>query len=77
MKKVMAEETPELLTVSEVAVRLRVPKSWIYGHADDIGALRVGKYLRFQWAQVLERLGASDSGNFSLGPQPNDLREEP
>lgn len=46
----------DLLTVGEVAARLRVPTSWVYGHADRLGVLRVGKYLRFRWDRVLERL---------------------
>jgi hypothetical protein len=46
----------DLLTVPELAIRLRVKVSWVYAHADDLGALRVGKYLRFCWPQVLRRL---------------------
>jgi excisionase family DNA binding protein len=46
----------EFLTVQEVADRLRVKVSWVYAHADDLGAYRLGKYLRFSWARVLERI---------------------
>ena len=46
----------ELLTVTEVAARLRVKSSWVYEHADDLRVLRVGKYLRFRWDLVLEQL---------------------
>jgi hypothetical protein len=46
----------ELLTVADVAARLRVKSSWVYQHADDLRVLRVGKYLRFRWDLVLERL---------------------
>ena len=46
----------DLLTVPEIAERLRVKASWVYGHADELGAFRLGKYLRFSWARVLERL---------------------
>jgi hypothetical protein len=49
-------ENTILLTVEEVAIRLRVKRSWIYGHAEALGALRLGKYLRFSWPIVLERL---------------------
>ena len=51
-----AASSAELLTVAEVAARLRVKSSWVYEHADDLRVLRVGKYLRFRWALVLERL---------------------
>lgn len=44
------------LTVEEVAVRLCVSRNWVYNHASEIGAYRLGKYLRFSWPRVLERL---------------------
>jgi excisionase family DNA binding protein len=49
-------ESAELLTVEEVASLLRVPVTWVYRHADSIGAIRVGKYLRFSWVKVREKL---------------------
>jgi hypothetical protein len=52
----------ELLTVNEVAVRLRVKVSWVYANADKLGVVRVGKYLRFLWPIVLERLGNASTG---------------
>jgi hypothetical protein len=53
----------ELLTVPELAKRLRVRTSWIYGHADELGAFRLGKYLRFSWNRVLSQLAdRSNSG---------------
>jgi hypothetical protein len=45
-----------LLTVPELAIRLRVNCAWVYVHADHLGAYRLGKYLRFAWERVLERL---------------------
>lgn len=53
------ENRPEdqLLTVDEVATRLSVSRNWVYNHADAIGGYRLGKYLRFSWPRVLERLG--------------------
>ena len=47
----------QLLTVDEVATRLSVSRNWVYNHADTIGGYRLGKYLRFSWPRVLERLG--------------------
>ena len=35
----------EILTVQEVADRLRLKPSWVYANADKLGAYRVGKYL--------------------------------
>ena len=45
-----------LLTVQEVADLLRLKPSWVYAHADDLGAFRLGKYLRFSLPRVMERL---------------------
>ena len=47
----------QLLTVDELAARLSVSRNWVYNHADAIGGYRLGKYLRFSWPRVLERLG--------------------
>ena len=46
----------DILTVNEVAERLRVKASWVYSHAADLGAYRLGKYLRFSWMRVLDRM---------------------
>lgn len=58
-----SNEIFELLTVMDVAVRLRLKPSWVYRHADDLGAFRLGKYLRFSWVRVLECL---EEGGASL-----------
>ncbi len=62
-----------LLTVQEVAELLRVKPSWIYDHADELGAFRLGKYLRFALPRVMERLENSAPPVPPLGCQPNDL----
>jgi hypothetical protein len=46
----------DLLTVNEIAARLHLKTSWVYSHADELGAFRLGKYLRFSWKRVLEHL---------------------
>lgn len=52
---------PEFLTIHEIASRLRVPISWVYSRTrrrteNTIPYIRVGKYLRFEEAEVLEWL---------------------
>ncbi len=47
-----------VLTVVELAKKLKVPPSWVYAHADSLGAYRLGKYIRFDWRTVQERLSA-------------------
>jgi excisionase family DNA binding protein len=59
-----------LLTVDEVAKRLKLKVSRVYVHADTLGAFRVGKYLRFSWDRVVERLARDQVS--SMGSQPND-----
>ena len=57
----MREETTsngELLTVREIALFLKVPVSWVYGHVrgraiDPLPGYRVGKYWRFRSEEVL------------------------
>lgn len=66
----------EILTVAEVAERPRLAPSWVYAHADDLGAYRLGKYLRFSWQRVLDRLEHC-SGADALESQPNDLLGKP
>lgn len=38
--------TSHLLTPEEAAAALRVPLRWIYAHKSDVGARRIGGYLR-------------------------------
>jgi hypothetical protein len=51
----------ELLTIDEVALRPRVRPSWIYRHATDLGAIKLGKYLRFSWIRTLQHLDKDDT----------------
>ena len=48
----------ELITVSELADRLRVPKCWVYSKTRETGPgtiprIKVGKYLRFKEDQIM------------------------
>jgi len=56
----------QLLDVAQLAARLRVKPSWVYRHAHTLGALRLGKYVRFLWPRVLEKL---EAGTVSLTRQ--------
>lgn len=54
----------ELLTVEEIAGRLKVPVSWVYKHTqcrngDRIPHFKAGKYLRFRESEVLAWLQRS------------------
>lgn len=59
-----------LLTVDEVAERLRVTKCWIYTEvrAGRLPHVRLGRYVRFRadaidsWIEEIERGGASTNG---------------
>jgi len=51
----MAED---LLTINELADKLKVQKSWIYSRTREIGPnaiprIKVGKYLRFRLEEIL------------------------
>jgi excisionase family DNA binding protein len=51
------ETSTELLTVQELAVRLRVPESWVRARTrsrtlDRLPVVRLGRYTRFRWSAV-------------------------
>jgi excisionase family DNA binding protein len=59
----MPETTPsvvspsDILTTEELAQRLKVPLSYIYEkqrpkHKNPIPTMKIGRYLRFDWAEV-------------------------
>ena len=59
----------QLLTVQEVADLLRVPVSWVYGHArkrciDRIPGFRLGKYWRFTNEDVTAWLAAKHTKDY-------------
>lgn len=56
-----------LLTVRELANHLRLKPSWVYEHADELGAYRLGKYLRFALPRVMERLERGQIGFLDVG----------
>jgi len=41
-----------LLTVDEVAEILRVPRSWVYSHQDQLPTVRLGRYVRFRRSEI-------------------------
>jgi len=52
----------EILTPQQVAERLQLPESWVYEQtrnrasvriADPLPHMKVGRYLRFKWSDVL------------------------
>ena len=74
----------DLMTVEEVAAKLRLKRSWVYCHADELGVYRLGKYLRFSWPRVLECLdrrsassgrSRNDSRQVNAQPEPDKVRE--
>jgi excisionase family DNA binding protein len=48
-------EPDQLLTVEELAERLRVPASWVYEQSRQgkIPTVRIGRYIRFNLAEVI------------------------
>jgi excisionase family DNA binding protein len=60
--------TEQLLTVKELAERLKTPVSWVYGKTrkkggDAIPNIRVGKYIRFRLEEVLDWLELKNKEN--------------
>ena len=52
------EDEVQLLTVEELAERLNVRKSWVYRQTSllRISPIKVGKYNRYDWNQVIQDL---------------------
>ena len=63
-----------LLTASEAAERLGVTREWLYDHADQLQAVRLGTgpkaRLRFDPEQVTAALQSFDAGKGSQPPDP-------
>ena len=58
MPKQTINEVEGLLTVEELAHRLKVKKSWVYAQTrpKNIPFLKCGKYCRFQWEKVIKSM---------------------
>ena len=52
----------ELLTIEELSVILKVPKSWIYSRTcrKELPHVKIGRHLRFQKPMVFKALGITD-----------------
>ncbi len=65
--------TDGLIDAAELARRFGLSRYWIYGHADDIGAIRLGNgprpRLRFHPQTVAERLTACSPSRRSPPPE--------
>lgn len=68
-----APAAPQLVDATEIAGRFGLKRSYVYDHADELGAIRLGDgprgRLRFDPAKVAERLSAcSDSRGSEQAP---------
>ena len=54
-KRDIGMEQEELLTIEELSMLLRVPRSWLYERTrrNEIPCFKIGKYLRFRREEVL------------------------
>ena len=71
-----AEPGSACLTVSQVAARYRVSRSWVYAHQRELGAMRLGDgpraRLRFDPKAVADAIAAFDQTQRSAeGPRPD------
>lgn len=70
----IAVAAPELIDAAEVARRFRLSRDYVYDHADDLGAIRVGNgprpRLRFDPAVVAKRLTPCSDSKGSQATEP-------
>jgi hypothetical protein len=63
-----------LLNASELAQHLGLTRAWVYEHADELGAKRLGSgpraRLRFDLQRASASLGGADSGRLTRGRAP-------
>jgi excisionase family DNA binding protein len=59
-----------MLSVEEVAKRLAVPVSWVYAQASRgrMPAIKIGKYWRFDPAEITDWLARHSNGRRGVGP---------
>lgn len=66
------------LTVSQVAARYRVSRSWVYAHQRELGAMRLGDgpraRLRFDPKVVADAITAFDRSHRATEPPQTDRR---
>jgi len=76
-----APESVELLDASEMARRLGVDRSWVYTHAIELGAIKLGggrrPRLRFDPCLVAKRLRKTAGGQDTAGPKPRRQAPRP
>lgn len=65
----------DIITPSELAARLKVPESWVFSKSrarcrNKIPCLRIGRYIRFDWAAVIQWLREQASTEPSNGKRP-------
>jgi hypothetical protein len=68
----------DILTVAELAERLKVQSSWVYENQRSekpVPALHCGRYLRFSWPAVCEWLAAQPP--VKRGRKPRRARNRP
>ena len=60
-KKINMRERDELLTVDDLAGRLKMSKSWVRLRVYDktLPVVRLGRRIRFVWPEVCKALGIS------------------
>jgi len=69
------EMSMDFMTVAEIAATLKVKTSWVYTHADELGAYRIGKYLRFCLPRVMQRLDRMSRYPFRFAADKNDQEQ--
>jgi hypothetical protein len=69
------------LTVSQVAARYRVSRSWVYAHQRELGAIRLGQgpraRLRFDAGVVADAITAFDRAEGPVKGEMTDRRSRP
>lgn len=73
LSRAEAADVPRLLTAAQLAAFLNVDPAWVYAHAEELAAWRLGSgpkaRLRFDLDEVRRRLTVCPTGRESEGAQ--------
>lgn len=74
-----ASEATAWLDAQEVARRLGVSREWVYEHADELGALRIGSGLRprLRFPPQIPHPGSRTTISAEAGREPRNRRPKP
>jgi hypothetical protein len=77
LRDTVACPATELLDSAALAERLGRSREWVYDHADELGAVRLGSRSTFEWPTCWERLKSARAEKDRCGSERSRSAEDP